>query len=115
MTQGQRVLSILSDGKPHAHGEFYGFCVLHSRVSELRKKGFNIACWRDGDDYVYQLLSELGTVRAERGQGSAASGGNPSLLGQSPTSGCSSVGPGSFTPRKDPGQGQQLSVWESAA
>jgi hypothetical protein len=54
--QKGRILEILGDGQPHSHHEFYGFCVLHSRISELRRRyGYDIRCWRDGDDYLYQL------------------------------------------------------------
>lgn len=55
-TQCDRVLALLSDGKPHAHLELYRLgCVAHSRVAELRRRGHDIRCWRDGDDYLYKL------------------------------------------------------------
>lgn len=56
MTHAERVLQLLADGKPHSHLEGYRLGVmLHSRVADLRKKGHRIECWRDGDQYLYQL------------------------------------------------------------
>lgn len=56
MTHNERVLQLLSDGKPHSHHELYALHVIaHSRVSELRKRGHRIDQWRDGDQYLYQL------------------------------------------------------------
>lgn len=58
MTHKQRVLELLSDGEPHGHMEGYRLGVmLHSRVADLRRDGHEIACWRDGDDYLYQLVA----------------------------------------------------------
>jgi hypothetical protein len=128
MTQAQRVMAILGDGCEHTHHEFYGFCVLHSRISELRKKGFNIACWRDGDNYVYQLLPTFETVRegdattacgavrsaSPRGPSPDIRGGSPPV---SPPGATSEAGFGP-SPQEDPSQTQlptQLSVFEAAA
>jgi hypothetical protein len=65
MTHNERLLKLLSDGKPHLHHELYGLgIVAHSRVSDCRKilepQGKGIAQWTqrgpDGEtDYVYQL------------------------------------------------------------
>ena len=56
MTHAEKVLALLRDGKPHSHMEGYRLGVmLHSRVADLRKKGHQIRCWRDGDQYLYQL------------------------------------------------------------
>jgi hypothetical protein len=50
------VLHLLSDGRPHTHHELYSLGVVaHSRVASLRRKGYRIACWREGQDYLYQL------------------------------------------------------------
>lgn len=58
MTHNDRVLALLSDGEPHSHHELYALHVIgHSRVSDLRKRGHVIAQWRDGDEYMYRLLS----------------------------------------------------------
>lgn len=55
-THKQRVLELLSDGKPHTHHELYRLGVIaHSRVADLRRDGHHIDCWRDGDDSLYQL------------------------------------------------------------
>lgn len=57
MTHDEKVLRLLSDGLPHSHHELYGLHVIaHSRVASLRKKGHNIAAWRERDVYLYQLL-----------------------------------------------------------
>jgi hypothetical protein len=124
VTQGQRVMLILNDGEPHAHHEFYGFCVLHSRISELRKKGFNIACWRDGDNYVYQLLPSLETVREPGEVAATAADSDPPASGPSSTTSggsplatavqeVSSEAGSAPSPREDPQQGQLL-IWEAA-
>jgi hypothetical protein len=56
-SQCARVLDLLSDGKPHSFHEILRFvpCVVHSRVAELRSRGYQIECERVGDDYLYQL------------------------------------------------------------
>ena len=55
-THKQRVLMLLSDGRPHRSSEGYRLGVmLHSRVADLRRDGHVIECHRDGPDYVYQL------------------------------------------------------------
>lgn len=57
MTHKQRVLELLSDGRPHSYQELYGLHVIaHSRVADLRADGHDIVCWRDGDLYLYRLL-----------------------------------------------------------
>jgi hypothetical protein len=59
MTHKARVLALLRDGKPHGHMEGYRLGVmLHSRVADLRRDGHVIECWRDGDNYLYQLLTQ---------------------------------------------------------
>lgn len=59
LTHNQRVLRLLSDGRPHLHHELYALGVIaHSRVSDLRRQGHNILMWREGDDYHYQLVSD---------------------------------------------------------
>ena len=58
MTHNEKVLALLSDGKPHTHHEIYGLFVIgHSRIADLRKRGHIIESWRDGDDYLYQLCA----------------------------------------------------------
>ena len=60
MTHAEKVLALLSDGQPHGHMEGYRLGVmLHSRVADLRKKGYQIDCWREGDEYLYQLRGSL--------------------------------------------------------
>ena len=77
MTHCDRVLALLADGQPHSHHEGYALnVILYSRVSELRKRGYRIDMWRDGDLYIYRLtgspLSEsapLSPPRAHRDAG----------------------------------------------
>lgn len=58
MTHKQRVLDLLSDGAPHSHHELYALHVIgHSRIADLRRDGYTIAQWREGDEYMYQLVS----------------------------------------------------------
>lgn len=58
-THNERVLELLSDGRPHSHHELYGLHVIaHSRVADLRKQGYDIVQWREGELYLYQLLPE---------------------------------------------------------
>ena len=60
-THKQRVLDVLSDGRPHSHHELYGLHVIaHSRIAELRADGHEILSWvgrgKDGPLHVYQLV-----------------------------------------------------------
>lgn len=62
-THCQRVLEILSDGRPHSHLELYALgTVAHSRISDLRKKGHEIHQWRNGDLYLYRLVPSLASA-----------------------------------------------------
>lgn len=73
MTHKQAVLRLLSDHKPHTHHELYALgCVAHSRVSDLRADGYRIEQWRDGDHYLYQLVT-LDEPEAPHGVGSGSS------------------------------------------
>lgn len=59
-TGNDRVLELLSDGRKHTHLEIYRLGVIaHSRVADLRAKGYQITCERAGDDYLYQLHPQL--------------------------------------------------------
>jgi hypothetical protein len=61
VTHSERVLDLLADGEPHSHRELYGlYVIVHSRISDLRKRGHTIECWREGDEYLYQLISAVG-------------------------------------------------------
>lgn len=79
MSGKQRILALLRDGRPHTHHELYALgCIAHSRVAELRKDGYTIECWRDGDDSVYQLVGTLDGNRSSSPEPAAASGLFPS-------------------------------------
>lgn len=53
----QRLLTALSDGKPHSHRELYGLGLMaHSRAADLRRRGHDVEVWRDGKDYLYRLI-----------------------------------------------------------
>lgn len=61
-TQCQRLLAVLSDGRPHRSLDLYrmGLGVIHSRIADLRARGHEIACWLEvtgrGDRvYLYRL------------------------------------------------------------
>lgn len=57
MTHNEKVLQLLRDGKPHSHHELYALHVIaHSRVADLRKRGYVIEQWREGDNYFYRLI-----------------------------------------------------------
>lgn len=65
-THCQRVLDLLRDGEPHSHLELYALgTVAHSRISDLRKRGYVIEQWRDGDLYLYRLVSEPSLCEVE--------------------------------------------------
>jgi hypothetical protein len=60
VTHVERVYELLSDGKPHSHHEGYALgVILHSRISDLRRRGIPIRHWRENGTSYYQLGSEL--------------------------------------------------------
>lgn len=65
MNDCQRLLQVLSDGKPHGHAELYRLgMIVHSRVADLRKQGYRIDCRPLGRVngravYEYQLQAPL--------------------------------------------------------
>lgn len=60
MTGDERVLQLLSDGRPHSHLQLYDLRVVaHSRVASLRAKGHNIRCYRKDGLYFYVLDPQL--------------------------------------------------------
>lgn len=64
MTGCERVLARLRKG-PASHLELYQLGVIaHSRIADLRRKGYQIGCERDGDLYVYSLLEETASAAA---------------------------------------------------
>lgn len=124
MTHKQRVLQLLSDNEPHSHMELYRLGVMaHSRVADLRKEGYEIKCWAEGGQYLYQLFGavQTGEVAADGGSASSAP-----RLGPPPTSAGGSLDqPPSpqFEADSPAGAGsppggsglRQLSVFEAAA
>jgi hypothetical protein len=85
VTHCERVLELLSDGEWHTHHELYALHVIaHSRISELRKRGHLIEIDRDGDLYLYRLVSEPTELPARRVMEPAVSGehGNRRLADQ---------------------------------
>ena len=77
MTHCERVLDLLADGEPHSHHELYALNIIaHSRISDLRRKGYAISQWRQGDEYLYQLAS--------LGEPSPAEGATDPLLQDGP-------------------------------
>jgi hypothetical protein len=68
MSHCDRILDALRDGKWHTSADLYdavgGYMVLHSRISDLRKKGHNVegrhVPGRTGaDGYEYRLASSV--------------------------------------------------------
>lgn len=54
----QRVLALLSDGRPHSTLDIVmaaGVCAVNSCIAELRDNGIGIRCRREGDIWYYQL------------------------------------------------------------
>jgi hypothetical protein len=130
MSQCSRVLEVLRDHRIHTMEEIHqraGTMRLNSRISDLRKMGYNIACFKTGRVYRYQLLPLLETVQTPGETAATAAASGPPASGPSSTSGGPSpdaaVGPkeaGSApSPQEDPQRGQlpskQLSVFEAAA
>jgi len=59
-THKQKVLDLLRDGRWHGHMEGYRLGVmLHSRVADLRKDGYEIVCKRGAEGYLYRLVGSL--------------------------------------------------------
>ena len=60
LSQNDRILAVLQDGHEHEMRDIHreaGFCRLNSRISELRKRGHNIECRREGGLYFYRLVT----------------------------------------------------------
>ena len=58
MTHADKVLALLADGLWHDHREGYALNVmLHSRVADLRRRGYVIECEKTGRQYRYRLVS----------------------------------------------------------
>ena len=60
MSQCARVLAVLKDGQPKTIQEIHaraGTMRLNSRMSDLRKQGYDIRYWREGQLHVYQLVN----------------------------------------------------------
>lgn len=93
MTDCDRLLAVLQDGRPHSHSELYGLgMIVHSRVADLRAKGHNITCTKQRDyvdhgrphfSYWYQLV---GSLDAAEGEGLAAAFPAGEALIRSPAS-----------------------------
>lgn len=79
MTHCDRVLDLLRDGREHSYREGYALGVmLHSRVSDLRKRGHRIEMRRDGNDYLYTLR------KLPASQASGSTGSPQSVLQAAP-------------------------------
>lgn len=65
MTDGARILSKLRAARGEWVENLYGTtaCMVHSRIAELRRRGFVIECRRFGQgDYRYRLVAEPETT-----------------------------------------------------
>jgi hypothetical protein len=123
VTHADKVLRLLSDGEPHSHMEGYRLGVmLHSRVADLRKRGYEIKCWHENGLYLYQLFGTVGTVQTPGETAATAAASGPPASRPSPPErslapdaavGPTGAGPDPISP---PGSAPvQLSVWEAAA
>jgi Helix-turn-helix domain len=75
VSQCSRVLNVLRDHKPHSIQEIHeraGTMRLNSRISDLRKFGFNIAYYRLNGLHTYELLPSLVEPEAHGAQGDPA-------------------------------------------
>jgi hypothetical protein len=71
VTHCDQLLQVLSDGRPHDHRQLYALgMIVHSRISDLRRRGIPINHWRENGTSFYQLGSEL----TERGNANRAPG-----------------------------------------
>ena len=73
MTDTERVLTALRDARGGWVQDLYRrtACMVHSRIAELRRRGYVIECKRFGQgDYRYRLL---GSADALRGTGAESS------------------------------------------
>lgn len=73
MSQCDRILAFLSDGRPHRMEEVHqavGFCRLNSRIAELRSRGHVIVCEKTKRVYVYRLVGA--PLKEEPGVGQGA-------------------------------------------
>jgi len=115
----KRVMRLLKDGKPHSHLEGYELGVmLHSRVADLRRDGYAIRCWREGDLYLYQLEGSQGPTDPQA-KGAASSAlllpderPAPLIDVASPETG--PVGPFPHSVPQTERPARQLSMWEPA-
>lgn len=115
MTHAERVLNLLSDGEPHGHMEGYRLGVmLHSRVSDLRRQGYRIDCWREGDLYLYQLKEVPQAAAGLMGDAAAPLPmGPPESESNAPPPGAAEAAPAAVT--SSPGEPVLLRLWETAA
>lgn len=105
MTDCDRLLAVLQDGNPHTHHELYKLgMIVHSRVADLRKRGYNIRSWkakthrdhagRDHYAHFYRLvtLDAPDASPAPPTAEAAHPNHHPGRDGLAPASGASSVG-----------------------
>jgi hypothetical protein len=101
VTQNERILEILSDGDWHEKSEFYGFCVLHSRISEIRHQlGIAIDKEHRGGKVYYRL--------------GALEEGAADCLGPDGAPSSSASGVGQVLPSRRSAPQRQLQIWEAA-
>jgi hypothetical protein len=73
MTHCDQLLQVLSDGRPHDHRQLYALgMIVHSRISDLRRRGVPIVHWRENGTSFYQLGRELTEREQLVSQGQAA-------------------------------------------
>jgi hypothetical protein len=113
-TDNHRLFLALRSGQPQSHHTLYGLhMIVHSRASDLRlKHGCLIDTWRDGKTTWYQLRAVRESEAAASGADGASPLGPPNCPPGDPEPAASSTPP---SPRVQPVQPKQLSVFEAAA
>lgn len=89
MTGCERILARLEEG-PATAAELYAttYTVVHSRISDLRKRGYVIDCEKvDGEgaaSYVYTLCAGIGPLPSPSGGSSGAAGAEADGVTETP-------------------------------
>lgn len=111
MTHCERLLAVLSDGREHDHHELYALnMIVHSRVADLRRRGYVIEHRRDGELSLYRLVGSLDETQ----DGSQCGADGTCVSSSAPPSVGAAISPvagGALPPSTEPAQ---LAIWEAA-
>jgi hypothetical protein len=115
-SQCDRVLDVLRDGRWHRMEEIHaraGFMRLNSRVSELRARGLDIRCDREGGVYKYRLIGPL-PQPSEKVSSDNWTSGNSEGVGSGRTAEKRPVGSRPVQTCGSPAPPEQMSLLEAA-